>query len=70
MPLWSSLIKSMKFTMCQNPPGDEIYIAYGEGKLHQIEMRPSYTIFFFPSALWGWKHWDLLGLLGLITTIL
>jgi hypothetical protein len=55
--------------MCQNPPGDEIYIPYCGGKLHQIDIPPSYTIF-FPSALWGWKHWDLLGLLGLITTTL
>jgi hypothetical protein len=36
----------MKFTMCQNPPGDEIYIPYCEGKLHQIEMPPSHTNFF------------------------
>jgi hypothetical protein len=32
--------------MCQNPPGDEIYIPYCGGKLHQIDMPPSYTIFF------------------------
>jgi hypothetical protein len=56
--------------MCQNPPGDEIYIPYGRGKLHQIDMPPSCTIYFFPSALWGWKHWDLLDLLALIITIL
>jgi len=32
--------------MCENPPGDEIYIPYCEGKLHQIEMPPSHTNFF------------------------
>jgi hypothetical protein len=30
----------MKFIMCQNPLGDEIYIPYGGGKLHQTEMPP------------------------------
>jgi hypothetical protein len=29
--------------MCQNPPGDEIYIPYCGGKLHQNDMPPSYT---------------------------
>jgi hypothetical protein len=33
----------MKFTMCQNPPADEIYIPYCGGKLHHIEMPPSHT---------------------------
>jgi len=32
--------------MCQNPPRDEIYIPYCGGKLHQIHMPLSYTIFF------------------------
>ncbi len=32
--------------MCQIPPADEIYIPYCGGKLHQIDMRPSYTIVF------------------------
>jgi len=30
----------MKFTMCQNSPGDKIYIPYCAGKLHQIDMPP------------------------------
>jgi hypothetical protein len=30
----------MKFTMCQNSPGDEIYIPYCAGKLHQKDMPP------------------------------
>ncbi len=29
-----------------HPPGDGIYIPYCGGKLHQIDMPPSYTIFF------------------------
>jgi hypothetical protein len=33
----------MNFTMCQNPPADEIYIPYCGGKLHHIEMPPSHT---------------------------
>jgi len=32
--------------MCENPLGDEIYIPFCEGKLHQIEMPPSHTNFF------------------------
>ncbi len=32
--------------MCQNPRGDEVYIPYCGGKLHHIDMPPSYTIFF------------------------
>jgi len=54
----------MKFTMCQNPPGNEIYICYCGGKLHQIDMPPSYTIFFFPKCFMGLEALGFARLIG------
>ncbi len=52
MPFMNLPDKKHQIQMCQNPPGDEIYTPYCGGKLHQIDMPPSYTIV-FSQVLYG-----------------